>query len=191
MTPAPWEVPPTGAAAGIAGRIAAALPELRTARLRLRAPRLGDFDAYAAILCSGRAVHVGGPATREEAWLDFAQMAAGWLLRGYGVWTVERLEDGALLGFLPLNHEFGDPEPELGFLFLAEAEGRGYAREAAEAARAHAFGTLGWTGVVSYVGAGNGRSIRLAERLGARLDAAPQGVDPDILVYRHTAEPRP
>ena len=72
----------------------------------------------------------------------------------------------------------------IGFLFLAEAEGRGYAREAAEAARGFAFGRLGWTSVVSYVDPDNVRSVRLAGRLGARRDAAT--VD-GALVFRHVA----
>lgn len=181
---AAWERPPAGPAAALAARIAAAIPELDTPRLRLRAPRIGDFEAYAAIATTARGVHIGGPMTREAAWLDFNQMVAGWLLRGHGLWSVERREDGALLGFVPLGFEYGDPEAELGFLFLAEAEGRGYAREAAEAARGFAFGRLGWTSVVSYVDPDNVRSVRLAGRLGARRDAAT--VD-GALVFRHVA----
>lgn len=185
---APWEAAPTGPAAAIAGGVAAAVPELETARLRLRAPRLADFDAYARIAGSERGAFIGGPMTREAAFLDFAEMVAGWMLRGHGLWTVERRDDGALLGFLPLGFETGDPEAELGFLFLAEAEGRGYAREAAEAARGFAFDRLGWTTVVSFIDPGNARSIRLAERLGARLD--PQTVD-GALVYRHERQETP
>jgi RimJ/RimL family protein N-acetyltransferase len=183
-----WETPPTGAAATLAAEVRASVPELVTPRLRLRAPEVADFDAYARFATSERARFIGGPMTREAAWLDFAQMVAGWLLHGHGVWSVERRDDGALLGFLPLVHEAGDPEPELGFLFLTEAEGRGYAREAAEAARGFAFDRLGWPSVVSYIDPGNARSISLAERLGARRD----GTEAGSLVFRHHApEARP
>jgi RimJ/RimL family protein N-acetyltransferase len=178
-----------GPAAALAARLAAQIPVLETARLRLRAPRIEDFPAYAGIVATERGVHVGGPLTREEAWLDFAQMVAGWTLRGHGVWSVERRADGALLGFVPLGFEPGDEEPELGFLFGAEAEGRGYAREAALAARDFAFGPLGWKTVVSYVAPQNDRSIRLAERMGARRE--PRTLDV-VLVFRHLARgPRP
>ncbi len=178
MTPAPWQTPPEGAAALIAAGVAAGAPELATARLRMRAPRIDDFDGCAAIVTGPRGVHVGGPMDHEAAWLDFAQMVAGWMLRGCGLWSVERRSDGALLGFVPLNHEFGDPEPELGLLFRAEAEGLGYAFEAAAAARGFAFGRLGWATVVSYVDPANARSIRL----GARLE--PADLD-GVRVYRH------
>jgi RimJ/RimL family protein N-acetyltransferase len=183
MTPLPaWERAPEGVAAALAERFAAATPRIVTARLILRAPRIEDFGAYAEIVCGPRGVHVGGPMDRETAFLDFAQMVAGWLLRGCGLWSVETRTDAALVGFVQLGWEYGDPEAELGFLLRAEAEGRGYAREAAEAARLHAFGTLGWTSVVSYVDPQNARSVRLAERLGARLD--PELFD-GSRVYRH------
>ncbi len=43
----------------------------------------------------------------------------------------------------------------------------------------------GMTRLVSYIDPRNSRSIRLAERLGAKLDPKAAKVDPDDLVYRH------
>jgi RimJ/RimL family protein N-acetyltransferase len=187
MSTFPCEQPSTGAAAAIAAGLAARIPELETPRLRLRAPRIGDFAAYAAIATTERGVHMGGPMSREAAWLDFAQLVAWWLLRGYGVWSVERRADGRLIGFLPLDHEFGDPEPEIGWLLLPEAEGQGFATEAATAARRLAFERLGFGTLVSYVDRTNHRSVGVAERLGARREAATHPLDGDVLVFRHPA----
>ena len=181
-TPAPCEQPSRGAAAAIAAGLAGQIPALETPRLRLRAPRIEDFAAYAEIATTARGTHIGGPMTRTAAWLDFAQMVAGWTLRGHGVWSVERRTDGMLLGFVLIGFEPGDLEPELGYLFRAEAEGQGYAHEASAAARDFARDALGWDTVVSYVAPGNSRSIRLAERLGARRE--PEGLD-GTLVFRH------
>lgn len=181
----PWEAAPAGPAASLAAAISAPIPAITTTRLRLRAPRIVDFEAYSAITTSARGAHIGGPFTREEAWLDFSQLVSGWLLRGFGLWAVERLADAGLVGFVLLNHEFGDEEPELGFLLLADAEGKGFAFEAAQAARHFAFGILKWTAVVSYIDAANARAISLAERMGATVDAALSGED--LLVYRHLA----
>ena len=184
---APWETPPSGPAAVVAAGLAARIPALETERLRLRAPRIEAFDAYARIVAGPEGAHVGGPFDREEAWLDFAQMAAGWLLRGTGLWSVERRADGALIGFLPLNHEFGDPELEIGWFLVADARGQGYAAEAAEAARRFAFAELGASTLVSYIDRTNDRSLRLAERLGARAEPLPHPGDPEVLVLRHPA----
>lgn len=167
----PWLTPPSGAQAVRAAAVAAAIPRIETARLVLRAPCIADFDGWAAIACTDRGCFIGGPYDREDAWLDFCQMCAGWLLRGAGLWSVERRDTGALIGFVPLNHEWGDPEMELGFLFLPEGEGHGFATEAAAAARDHAFGALGMATLVSYMDPANDRALALAARLGGVRDA--------------------
>lgn len=190
MIRAPHETPATGPAAEFAVQLQAALPVLDTDRLVLRAPRIEDFATYAAIGESERGRYLVEDNTdRDALWLDFAQMVATWLLRGHGVWTVERREGGKAIGFVLLGFEPGDHEPELGYLFLPEAEGHGYAQEAARAARAHAFDTLGLKTLVSTIDHDNARSIRLAERLGATRDAAAEAAHGHtIQVYRHSAE---
>jgi len=164
------------------------VPVLRTGRLTLRAPRLADFDAYAEVFSSDRSIHMGGPFGRREAWREFATSTACWSLRGYGAFSIEDTASGAYLGEVGLYHPDYFPEPEIGWTLVADAEGRGVAREAAEAARAWTYRDLGLTTLVSYIAPGNDRSIRLAERLGARHDPdAPHPVDDPCLVYRHPA----
>ena len=190
MTHAPHEIAATGPAAAFAARLQSVLPVLDTERLRLRAPRIEDFETYAAIGESERGRYLVDDNTdRDALWLDFAQMVACWLLRGHGVWTVETRADSKAIGFVLLGFEPGDHEPELGYLFLPEAEGHGFAAEAARAARAHAFDTLGLKTLVSTIDHDNARSIRLAERLGATRDAAAEAAHGHaIQVYRHRAE---
>jgi RimJ/RimL family protein N-acetyltransferase len=182
----PWERPPAAAAAAAAAAFAAQVPVLVTGRLHLRAPRIDDFAAYAEILAGDDARHLGGPFDREAAWLDFCQLVASWTLRGFGLWSAERRDDGALVGFFPLDHEFGDPEAEVGWFLLPAARGRGYATEAARALVDHAFRALGFPTLVSYVDTDNSASARVAERLGARRDAVAERALPEpCLVYRH------
>lgn len=185
----PWEMPATGAAAALAASLAERVPVLATERLTLRAPRIADFQPYAGILMSDRAAGLGGPFGRDGAWNDFCQAVAGWMLRGMGVWTIEARKGSEVLGFGYLWQEYGDPEPEIGWVMTGAAEGKGFAREAAEAIRAHAFGTLGLATVVSYVDEGNTRSVALAERLGAVRDpAAEAALARSVRVYRHRPE---
>ncbi len=183
----PHEIATPGPAADAAARMQAALPRLETARLILRAPRLEDFEIYARIGASDRGRHLVADNTdRAALWLDFTQMVATWLLRGHGVWTVEARTDGAVLGFVLIGFEPGDHEPELGYLFRETAEGRGYAQEAATAARDHALTTLALPGLVSTIDPDNARSIRLATRLGAARDPAAEAAHGNtIRVYRH------
>ena len=185
--PAPWEAAPTGPAVAIVTPIAAAVPTLTTARLRLRAPRNDDFALYAQIAATADGTDPMEPATRKALWLDYAQMAAGWLLRGAGVWAIERRADGALVGFLPLNHEQGDPELEIGWFLATPFRGHGYATEAARAGLAFAFGALARPSLVSYVDPANTASAAVARRLGGEQQ-------PDLqdgcLVFRHPCPPR-
>ncbi|MGR3760836.1 GNAT family N-acetyltransferase [Roseobacteraceae bacterium NS-SX3] len=182
----PWEAPAAGPAAALAERMGSHVPRIKTARLVLRAPRIGDFPDYAAILMSGRARYMGGPFDRNRAWLDFTQYAAGWLLRGAGLWTAELRQTGGIAGFVTAGMECGDHEHELGYLLAEGAEGRGLALEAVTAVRDFALSELGLPSLVSYVDPGNTRSARVAERAGALRDRnAEAAFDTPVLVYRH------
>ncbi len=171
----PHEIPIPGPAAGFAAALAAQLPVIETARLRLRAPRLQDFDAWAEILCGPAGPHLGGPFDRDDAFTEFAASCGTWLLRGFGPWAVERKAGGDILGFVVIGFEPGDQEPELGYLFRPMAEGHGYATEAALAVRSHASATLGINRLVSYIAPENAASARVARRLGATHEGEHEG----------------
>ncbi len=176
MTRHPWETPPK------ANHIARALPVIKTERLILRAPRLEDWPTLEPIFTTDRATHIGGPMSAEDAWLDFNQLVAGWILRGHGALTITRHGDDTPLGLVLLGHEFGDPQAELGWLLTEAAEGHGYASEAALALRDWGFDLLGRDGFVSYIADGNAASHKVATRLGAaRIGHHP--LDSDVAIY--------
>ncbi|KZY32151.1 hypothetical protein A3731_04265 [Roseovarius sp. HI0049] len=184
------ETPSTGATADLAARMQALIPVLETERLILRAPRIEDFDAFAAMVDGPRGTFFGHPKTRADAWELFMQLIGTWSLRGHGAWTVTDRTTGAVLGIVQIGAEPGDMEPELGWLVSAGAERKGIAFEAAQAARDHAFGPLGLDRLVSYVDADNIRSAALAQRLGATRDPDAEAAMPEAdrcVVYRHAA----
>ena len=180
------ETPRNGAASLFAIALQGHLPTLATDRLILRAPRVTDFETYAQIACSDRGTHLGGPMSREDAWLDFSQMTSTWLLHGHGLWTIGHAGD--IAGFVVLGFEPGDLEPELGFMLTQQGEGMGVAFEAAQAALAHAFDTLGWRTLVSYIAPDNARSIKLAQRLGGLPDGTLSEDGETTLIYRYVRE---
>lgn len=162
-----------------------AIPTLRTERLILRAPRGADAAAHAAFYATERAIFVGGPLEAEIAWRALAAEAGHWLLRGYGRWIVEDAASGETLGLVGPWFPEGWPEPEIGWTLFA-GEGAGVAFEAAEAARAHVYGTLGWTTAISLIDPLNARSLALAGRLGATFDGLFDHVRfGRMAVYRH------
>lgn len=151
----------------LAARFTAAIPVLDTPRLRLRAPVLADFDAYAAYQASERSRFTGGPLDRNQAWRAFGHVIGHWVLRGYGVFVIEDRASGQALGTAGPWYPEGWPEPEIAWtLWQAGTEGRGIAAEAAVAARDWAFEALGWPTAISLILEGNARSEALARRLG-------------------------
>ena len=160
-------------------------PTLHTARLTLRAPRLADFEHWAAFFASERSRHERGPMDRVEGYRTWAADVALWPLRGYGPFGLDDRATGAYVGEVGIYQPEGYPGPELGWFVVPEAEGRGYAAEAARAVMDWVSATLGWTHVVSIIDPANARSIALALRLGGVLDPDLPGVDPGDVVIRH------
>lgn len=159
------------------------IPVLDTPRLTLRGWQLADFAPFAALYASERSSLIGGPVDRDKAWRTMAMLAGEWLLRGYGMWALT-LKDGTWIGHAGFFHPDNYDEPELGWVLAAGAEGRGLAAEAALAARA--WGRAhGIARPISNIDAGNARSIRLAERLGAVREATKSEGANSWYVYRH------
>ena len=164
------------------------VPVVRTERLILREPRVGDLDAVAEFMASPRAGFVGGPLTRFDAWRNILMVCGHWMVRGYGYWTIEEAATGRVVGRIGVhNHEEKWPEPELGWQIFGGFEGKGYAYEAAMAARAQA-GRMGLGPLISLVVPENLRSRQLAQRMGAVVEREITLLDKQVLMYRHPAE---
>jgi len=85
---------------------------------------------------------------------------------GFGLYRVARKADGEPMGICGLVKRDWLGDVDLGFAFLPEYRGRGYAREAAHAALAHGHEQLGLQRIVAITDPQNAASISLLERLG-------------------------
>lgn len=103
---------------------------------------------------------------------------ASYLRHGFGLYLVERRDDGARAGVCGLLQREELPAPDLGYAFLPPFRARGFAREAAAAVLEDAAKRLGLPRVLAVVDPENEPSIRLLANLGMRLaenlDTAPQ-----------------
>lgn len=149
-------------------------PTLETERLRLRAWRRDDREAYWAILEEPAVYRFFGskPGSREENWRRMMAAAGSWSINGFGGWAVERKSDSQLIGMTSLfnawralDPQFGT-EPEMGWIFATEAHGLGLAGEACRATLDWAEATLDPTQIWAIISPGNEPSFRLAGRLG-------------------------
>ena len=85
---------------------------------------------------------------------------------GFGFWVVERKEDGVAVGMCGLISRPELDGPDLGYAFLPQFWGQGYAREAARATAAWARDELGLDRLFAIVTPGNAPSVRVLEAVG-------------------------
>ena len=171
------------------------LPEIETARLRLRAFTSEDLEAFAALRADAdvmRYIGLGGghgPQTRE--------VAAGWLERnerrwreyGLGMWAVvEREGDGELLGWCGLGRLEDTETIEVGYGLAPRAWGRGIATEAARASVRFGFEELALPRVVAVAYPDNAASRRVMEKLGMRYVRNETHYGQDCVYYLITRE---
>ena len=151
------------------------VPRLITARLVLREWRPGDLEPFAALNADPEVTRFfPAPLSRAESEAFVGRIVDHWRDDGFGLWAVERLEDGAFLGCTGLGVPTWAPGPEteVGWRFARSAWGHGYATEAGRAAVRFAFQALGLPEIVSYTTAANQPSRRVMERLGMTRDPA-------------------
>ena len=158
-------------------------PTLMTDRLILRQPVLADFEHRAAFYASERSIWEGGPLDRRSAWRVWASEVGQWALMGFGPFSLDD-RSGTYVGEVGIYQPAGYPEPELGWFVKPEAEGRGYAAEAARAVMDWARDAFGWDRLVNFIDRGNVRSVALALRLGGVRSGLP-GSEPGDVVIRH------
>lgn len=164
------------------------IPVLETQDLILRAPGPQDAESWIAYYATDRSSMNGGPQDRATAWRSFASGLGHWLIRGYGLFAVEERATSALVGRVGLWFPEGWPEPEIGWQIYDGFEGRGYAYQAAMAARRDARDRLGLGPLISLINHENIRSRRLAERMGAVVERDGDVMGKPALIYRHPKE---
>jgi RimJ/RimL family protein N-acetyltransferase len=138
---------------------------LTTERLVLRPPTPDDLQAWHAIYLDAEEVWYGAPrSSPEENRAKLERQIAHHEQHGYGMCTVEL--DSETIGAAGLQHLEGGLEVEVGYRFLKEHWGRGYATECARASIAFGFDEVGLNRIVAVVLESNIASRRVLERCG-------------------------
>lgn len=168
-----------------------------TTRLLLREWRDEDIAPFKQHLNTPSVMQwLGGVQSDEEFAAFVTRNRACAATHGHCFWIIERKEDGAILGFCGLKrvNSEGARNPgdfEIGWRLRDDAQGHGYAREAAEASLNAAFHRFGATHVVAFTVVENSASWGLMQRLGmiraAELDFVggfAGGGSEHVIVYR-------
>jgi RimJ/RimL family protein N-acetyltransferase len=158
---------------------------LESERLILRMFREEDFAAYAAICDDPEVMRFlgGKPLNKLDAWRHMASIVGHWHLRGYGPWAVEERHSGKLVGRIGFLNPEGWPGFELGWTLGREFWGRGYATEGASRALLYGFNDLDRDHIISLIHPDNKASIRVAERLGEKVEGETELFGNQVLVY--------
>ncbi|MGO4571509.1 GNAT family N-acetyltransferase [Microvirga sp. 2TAF3] len=158
----------------------------------MRCHRTDDFDDCLAMWAdSGVTRFIGGrPFTQEEVWSRLLRYVGHWSLLGYGFWAVEEKATGAFLGeigfadFKRTIEPSLEGMPEIGWVLIPKAHGKGYATEAVRAATAWGDTHFGEARTVCIISPENLPSIRVAEKCGYREFLRTNYKDKPAILFR-------
>ena len=173
----------------------AILPELETARLTLRRLDFEDAPFVVRLLNEPSFLqNIGDRGVRniEDAhrYLREGPLAM-YQAHGFGLWHASRKSDGAAVGMCGLLKRDTLPDVDIGYAYLPEFWGQGYALEAAEATVRHAARKFGLRRLIGVVSQGNTGSIRVLEKVGMRFERLypMHPGEPEVRLYSCALEP--
>lgn len=143
---------------------------IETPRLVLSELTQDDAGFIAELLNSpGFLANIGDRGVRDaaDARRYIAQgPAASYAAHGFGLWKVSLASDGTPVGMSGLIKRDELPFADLGYAFLPEHAGHGYASEAGAAALDFGFRNRGLPRILAIVRPGNEASMRVLAKLG-------------------------
>ncbi|WP_299408630.1 GNAT family N-acetyltransferase [uncultured Roseobacter sp.] len=164
-------------------------PMLTTQRLVLRGPERSDLPEFTRFMTSAPSMAAQGETvTAEQAWFGFLTGIGHWHWHGFGFFTVVEKQTGHPVGRVGLIKHSGWPDVELAWHLFEDAEGKGFATEAAMAVKKWACEDLGFDRLYSYIDAQNTRSKAVAKRLGAISDGTRAAHEPEAEIWVHSVE---
>lgn len=148
---------------------------LRTERLVLRRFEAADLDAYFACHSSRETARfLPGKAKTYIECMERVGKYANFTFDQEGDWVVLAIESATspgMLGEVVLKWLPGTGQGEIGWALSADARGKGYATEAADAVLKLAFEELGFHRICAGLDARNTASAAICARLGMREEA--------------------
>jgi RimJ/RimL family protein N-acetyltransferase len=119
--------------------------------------------------------YIGGrPFSEEETWARFLRYVGHWQLLGFGYWAIEEKASRRFVGECGFADFKRDMEPsikglpEIGWVLIPAAHGKGYATEAVRAAIDWGESNLDAVRMVCLIDPGNAASMRVAQKCGFR-----------------------
>ena len=118
------------------------------------------------------------------------RFAASYQKFGFGMWAVELKETKAAMGICGFVKRDSLPDADIGFAFLPQFEGRGYALESVVGTMKYGREKLNLTRILAVTSQDNEKSGRLLEKIGLkfeRLIVLP-GDSAELKLFSHNVE---
>jgi RimJ/RimL family protein N-acetyltransferase len=166
------------------------LEEVRTARLLLRRMGPSDYGAFIQMHQNSRVMStLGGVRRAEELKPWFDRVVGEWSRLGYSWWSVREVASGQFVGRGGLRRLTieGREEVEVGYGFLPEFWGRGYATELARESVRIGFTQLKLPELISFTQVTNLASRRVMEKAGFRYERDFTYANTPHVLYRQPA----
>lgn len=165
---------------------------METSRLVLRGWKEADIPAFARLNSDDRVMeYFLNKLSPEETVAFYRRIRNEFATCGYGLYAVEKKEDGAFIGYVGLHGvtfevDFA-PAVEIGWRLFPENWNQGYATEAASACLEYARRELGMKEICSFTSLPNIRSQRIMQKIGMSRSGEFDHplVDPEHPLCRH------
>ena len=145
---------------------------IETDRLMLREMTEADFEALYAVLADADTMKHYPHSFNEDSVREWIRRnLERYKIFGFGLWAVVLKETGEVIGDCGLTLQIinGQIKPEIGYHIRKDCQRRGYASEAAKAARDWTFMNTPFNIVYSYMKHTNVPSCRTAMAYGCKL----------------------
>ena len=158
-----------------------------TARLMLRDFTEDDVDALHALDSDPRVMRYlndGRPSSRGDAEAGIERILRRYVEHpGQGVWHVSRRDDGRFIGWVSLKFAGESPDVEIGYRYIHDAWGYGYATEAATAMLQRGFDVVGLGRIIGVTHPENLASQRVLMKIGMQDEGWGRYYDKDLRLF--------
>ncbi|BCL33668.1 GNAT family N-acetyltransferase [Nostoc sp. MS1] len=159
------------------------MPELETARLRLRYFTLDDFEDLFRLYSDVEVMKYLSPRSREQTQASLIKHIQQWQEHNLGMWAVVHKQSSKLIGRCGLGFLDNTHEVELGYVLDKSYWNLGLGTEASIATLNYGFLTIKLKRIVAIANPQNIASRRVIEKVGMKYEKLAYYYGQDVVYY--------
>lgn len=164
------------------------MPEIETARLRLRHFSQNDFQDLYRLYSDAEVMKYLSMRTREQTQASLSKQIQHWQQHNFGMWAVVERESGKIIGRCGLGFLDNTSEVGLGYVFDKSYWNRGIATEASKATLKYGFLEAKLERIVAIAKPENTASVRVIQKVGMTYQKSTRYYGHDVVYYAITRD---